>query len=408
MAAGQAAAVARPAVLLMDSVLKQMAYSKGKVAVGLLLLVCLVGSATAVGVKHFWPPGSQEEFREPAPDPLAEPLSPGAVARLGTHRWWQPEGIETLRFSPDGRLLVTNRLWGLPFRIREVATGKQLPQFAAKDRTGFDENTFYDVRAILFSPDSETLAVIASGHDRDGRGEGEPLAIALWDVATGRQVLSLAEWNRRCEEEPIFLFANSDPSFTSSPDSKELVVALNPIIVDDKPNVLLVDAATGKEVRRVQYPDLKSIVCVALSPDGKMLAAGDGEGKLALLDAQTGRTIRVLKGTGVLTRTEGPVSPPGLSFSSDGKLLIADVITNSDELLVLEFDVTTAARNPTGEGSIPHCVLSTFSRRQVRGRGNLRRRAVGESGLLSDSARGSEPTSNPPCPLALGERSRFA
>lgn len=136
MVTGHALGVAKSTAVLLESVLKQMAYSKVKSAVGLLLLVCLVGAGAAMVTNPFWPAPPPAESPRVLPDPLAEPLPPGAVARLGTSRWWQPGGIHTLRLSPDGRLLVTDRLWGLPFEIRAVATGKQLP--SSRRKTGQD------------------------------------------------------------------------------------------------------------------------------------------------------------------------------------------------------------------------------------------------------------------------------
>src|SRR5262249_42652371 len=64
VAAGKAAAVAKPTIVLMDSVLKQMTYFKAKSAVGLLLLVCLIGAGAAVIKNRFWPRSPVEESRK--------------------------------------------------------------------------------------------------------------------------------------------------------------------------------------------------------------------------------------------------------------------------------------------------------------------------------------------------------
>jgi WD40 repeat protein len=71
------------------------------------------------------------------------------------------------------------------------------------------------------------------------------------------------------------------------------------------------DTATGKQ-RLVLDGDVSGR-CLALSPDGKLVAVGLGDGKVQLADLGTGRTLR----------TFGSHDPyvGAVAFSADGRIL---------------------------------------------------------------------------------------
>jgi WD40 repeat protein len=66
-----------------------------------------------------------------------------------------------------------------------------------------------------------------------------------------------------------------------TPDGKTVLVS------DMGGHVVTWDVATGKEIRRFQA-DASNVSALALSPNGKMLAAG-AWGKVRLLEASTGK-----------------------------------------------------------------------------------------------------------------------
>ena len=77
----------------------------------------------------------------------------------------------------------------------------------------------------------------------------------------------------------------------------------------------LLDAATGRELRRFGEQQTHSFKAVALSPDGKLLAAGGDRphGVVLVWDAETGKLLHRFD------RLPGPVT--SLAFSPDGKSL---------------------------------------------------------------------------------------
>ena len=161
------------------------------------------------------------------------------------------DGQSALAFSPNGTLLGAG---GDRCEIWEVATGKRLRQLR-----------FGPVHALAFSGDGKTLA---TGTGR----KGDP--VWLWDVRTGKEIDQL----------PV---AGAVTSLLFSADGRTLFVGTDS-------TVLVLDAASGREKRRLGRHRFGTHL--ALSPDGRVLAAGNWEGNLRLWDAALGRPLLPLPG----------------------------------------------------------------------------------------------------------------
>jgi RNA polymerase sigma factor (sigma-70 family) len=271
--AGQAATASKPALVLMEGVLRQMAYSKVKVGAGLLLMLSFLGAGAAVVMLPFAPTLPREADPDPVADPFAEPLPPGTVARLGTSRWWQKEQVDSLTFSPNGRLLMTRNCSGMPVRLWDVATGKQFPLLEGLTA----------IQEIVFSPDSKVLVAITekwAGPDALRKIAQKDSTIVLWNVGTGERLRS-------------FKIHDTDGSLAFSPDGKTLAAGRS------KRQIALIDLATGRVLRELGTSDDIDraaddvLRCgLAFSPDGKTLALiGDEPSVLGLCDVVTGKTV---------------------------------------------------------------------------------------------------------------------
>jgi RNA polymerase sigma factor (sigma-70 family) len=156
------------------------------------------------------------------------------------------------------------------------------------------------VASVAFSPDGKRLA--SASWDN---------TLALWDVATGKR---LRRFRGHTDSVTCVLF---------SPDGKKLISGA----FDD---IRVWDAETGKELRRF---DNRGGWQVALSPDGKLLAALGPtavNGHIAVWDVATGAKVRELTLEG---NFDGCMS---LAFSPDGKKLLS----GGDRVLRL-FDLVT-------------------------------------------------------------------
>ena len=202
-----------------------------------------------------------------------------------------------LVFSADGKLLASHSLCAI--RLWDVASGKELPTIELEDKT----------RTILFAPDGRTLAV------------GEHHAICLYDPRSARLLHELKAdpgtdfhvgWHRQqayCQAQQGFgqptafspdgtaLAAVQDKTVRRwavasgqeiDPPANRTPVSVLAVSADgsrvaagSEGHVLLWDAA-GKPLHTFRLDMPAGVNCVALSPDGRLVAAGFHDGQVTL------------------------------------------------------------------------------------------------------------------------------
>ncbi|WP_175478792.1 TIR domain-containing protein [Rubrimonas cliftonensis] len=209
------------------------------------------------------------------------------IARLEGHRLQ----LLSVAFSPDGARLATAS-FDRTARLWDLATKREIAQLHG--HTGA-------VSCVMFSPDGVRLAT--GSHDGTARiwdikkdyditpqesHEGNVLSVAfspdgsrlatgsddrtarLWDLASGREIARFEGHEADIK------------SVAFSPDGKRLATTGSL-----EGTARLWDLASGSEIARLESSEIDSVrllSCVVFSPDGALLAIGNGSGPVRLWD----------------------------------------------------------------------------------------------------------------------------
>jgi WD40 repeat protein len=246
----------------------------------LLLILPLAGTPLA---KADAPPARTDRDGEPLPS--------AAVARLGTLRWRHLNSAQALvTLSPDGTAVGARGEGG--FRVWDTATGKPLAWLEPDP----------SVRAALFTPDGKTL--LTASQPRDPAPRADP-HLVRWVV----QQREVGSGKVRGRVEFAFpLDYAYEPHF--SPDGKFFLAK------DRQNKMILWDTATGERYAQVECTTTPNNA-VALSPDGKALAAASQDGHLYLHELPGGRQLHQLPRVSEVS-FQGHFAP---AFSPDGRTL---------------------------------------------------------------------------------------
>ena len=207
--------------------------------------------------------------------------------------------VKSVAYSPDGAMMLS------------AGGNLSLWDFGVGRRAARPDLTHADANAAGFSPDGK---LIASG--------GADGTLKLWDAKAGRELRTLQ--GHRGQVNAV-AFSPDGKTLASGSGSAPLPGLAAGIT--DEASVRLWDVATGRELHRLASGAMYS-GSIAFSPDGKLLAVGQGRDAIKLWDVTTGREVSTLRGCFLATQS--------VAFSPDGKTLASG--NNSDVLL---WDVAT-------------------------------------------------------------------
>ena len=224
--------------------------------------------------------------------------------RLGEPMGKNIDAVTGVAFSPNTELLASSAestwLWSLKTRL--PVTAEPLIEHL---------NVGYN--AVAFSSDGKILGTHAP----------DPRSIALWDVATWKQIGA----SLRGHDAAVTALA-------FSPDGKILAVG------SWENRIILWRTTCGPSLaRRITAHEVQT-ESVAFSPDGKLLASGGLDGKIMLWNTETAQRIGEPLGSKI-----GGVN--SLTFSPDGKIL-----ASGGDRSVLLWDVST--RTPLCDPLVGH------------------------------------------------------
>jgi WD40 repeat protein/tRNA A-37 threonylcarbamoyl transferase component Bud32 len=201
----------------------------------------------------------------------------------------QDDTVAAAAFGPAGRLVATA---GMKGAVKVWDAGTRQVRHTLPGATVWPQT-------VVFSPDGRLLASTAG---RQGVGRN---AIKIWEVGSGREV-----WTLRGLPAPA-------GGLAFNADGTSLAATAGGLL-------LVWNTATGQEIlrrptteggQRERPPGVRTGEQVAFSPDGKLLATGDGSGHLVLWDADRGEKK--------YSWTTPPSQVSGLAFTPDGQRLAA-------------------------------------------------------------------------------------
>jgi WD40 repeat protein len=234
---------------------------------------------------------------------------------------------DLLAVTPDGKLLIAaaeHVLTGRPVEKMRVATVVDL---AAKKERPIDiclpanrTVAAYGcgtpaIDHLAVSPDGTMLAVVNnySGISTDPRDRPTGSQIIVWNLETGKELFHFTV--KDCFEISSVVF---------TPDSKTLAAGIFSWLPKvDGGAMRIWDLAAGKE-RVLDDSAKKQVRALAVSPDGKYLAASCENNTIVFWDLAKGKVVDQLP---VLTESHKSTAM-ALAFAADGRTLVAALSDN--------------------------------------------------------------------------------
>src|SRR5215813_1459010 len=256
-------------------------YNATPVASALLLLLMVVFLTQATEAQTPSPQTATNQQRREAKPELV--LQTGNNSSLGAAR---------LVFSPDGRLLATTTLHSGLVKLWETATGRELRNVTSTNQVAPGTAPF-----VAFSNDNRLIATATA----DG-------SIKIWDLISGKELQTLPPAAEHSSGVHFIAFGANDRTLVLVRDS-----------------ISLWDLASRRETRLGSSPILLNDRegSFALSVDGRQLAAIVSVNSSLLVKTFDLGSGRELLSMNLPNNSQANTE---LSFTSEGKLLVASVV----------------------------------------------------------------------------------
>jgi WD40 repeat protein len=244
------------------------------------------------------------------------------LRRTGGFEAFARRSAMAIEYAPEGRTLAVASKGG-GVGVWEAGSGRRLGPLLRSPRGPVAFNSPHDVQALAFGPGGRLAAAESGGAESGG-------TVRIWDV--GRHQLA----------GPPLRLPSAVLGLAFSPDGSQLAIPFGAILSEDD-GIEVRDVGSGERLARL--PVDGEVRTVAFSPDGSLLAGGQGE-------PHTGVAGGVV-GTAHLWATDGwrRVGAPlalreatalAVAFSPDGRTLAT---SHGDGAVVL-WDV--ASQQPIG------------------------------------------------------------
>lgn len=220
---------------------------------------------------------------------------------------WQ--GAGAMAASADGSTILTAQI---PPALWEFSTGKLIRPFQLQDQ----------FHKMALSADGRHLVAVGQNYP------GKKSWLVTWDATHPSDVRQVADLPFSVTH--LFITSDATKALTASSGLDAGI---------QKATTILWDLTTGKQLQAFELAEF-SVAAIALSPDGRRVAIGDGEYKVRVFDATNGRELQVF---------QHPSAIQALVFSNDSRhLAVGYGFNNEAGVSLWDAEVGTKLRDLEG------------------------------------------------------------